>query len=149
MATLNDILCAPENRSAVVRDAVQLVDDEVRSKGGISGLALKGGYKAVKAIKSGLVPEAVDNLLDRFVEQLEPFYEEWTGGDKSSSFESFISGQVGPVANALLGVTDARARTVDNRTIKKTYEKLRPQAEKHVRAAIPGFARLLGRFVKD
>jgi hypothetical protein len=146
--TLKEILCAPENRSSVIRDAVQLVDSEVSAKSGISGLAIKAGYKAVKAIKPALITEAIDSMLDRFIERLEPFHDQWNSAQKSPAFDAFLAQRSKEVANALLGVTDDRARSIQNNTIKKTYEALRPQGEKNVIAAVPGLGRVLSRYVK-
>jgi hypothetical protein len=145
---LKDVLLNPDQRPQVVSDTVRLVDDEVSAKSGISGLAIKAGYKAVNAIKPSLVRDAVDNLLDRFVEQLEPFFTRWNDAGKAGTFGAYLNGRPREVANALLKVTDDRARNVDNATIKKTYEKLRPQGEKNVEAAIPGLSRLLDRYVR-
>lgn len=148
MTTLKDILCIDPNRAKVIDDAARLVDDEVKSKGGISGLAIKAGYKAVTALKPTIIKEAVDGLLDRFVEKLEPFHISWQGAGKSPAFDQFLMNQKSNVGNALLSVTDDRAKKVENRTIKKAYESLRPQAEKHVLEAMPNFSRLLGKYVK-
>lgn len=148
MPTLKEILCSTENRPSVVREATQLVDSEVSAKSGLSGLAIKAGYKAVKAVKPTLIPEAVDSLLDRFIDRLEPFYAEWLGAQKTPAIDAFLSTRASRVANALLGVTDDRAKSVQNSTIRKTYEALRPQGEKNVVAAVPGLGRLIGRYVK-
>lgn len=147
MATLKEILCSPENRPSVIRDAEHLVDSEVSAKSGLSGLAIKAGFKTVKALKPGLIQEAIDTLLDRFVERLEPFHQEWVESGKKQPFDAFLNARTSKVANALLGVTDDRARSVGNTTIKKTYEALRPQGEKNVAAAVPGLGRLLNRYV--
>jgi hypothetical protein len=148
VTTLKDILCTDPNRPKVIADAARLVDDEVKSKGGLSGLAIKAGYKAVTAIKPTVITEAVDGLLDRFVEKLEPFHTSWEGGGKTPAFDQYLMGKKSDVTNALLSVTDDRAKKVENKTIKKAYESLRPQAEKHVGDAIPNFTRLLGKYVK-
>ena len=66
MAELKDFVCSDDNRASVVRDTAQLVDEEVRAKGGFSGAAIKLGYKTVKAVKPGLIPNVVDGLLDNF-----------------------------------------------------------------------------------
>lgn len=147
MSTLKEFLCSPQNRPNVIRDTVQLVEDEVNAKGGLSGIAIKAGYKTVKAIKPGLIDEAIDTLLDRFIERLEPFLAEWAKAGKTPAFDQFLSAQSSAVANALLGVTDDRARSIANSTIKKAYETLRPQGEKNVIAAVPGLGRLLARYV--
>ena len=147
MSTLKDIICAPENRDNVISDAVRLVDSEVASKSGISGMAIKAGYKVVNGIKPTLVRDAVNNLLDKFVDRLEPFYADWVGKNKSPSFDAFLNGQSKEVANALLAVTDERAERVDNMTVKKTYKSLRPYGEKNVIAAIPGLGSVLSKYV--
>lgn len=146
MTTLKDIVSS-DKRPAIVRDAVNLVDSEVASKSGISGMAIKAGYKAVKAIKPTLVQDAVDNLLDKFVDKLEPFFSAWNDGGRSGSFDAYLNGRQKEVANALLSVTDERAKSVDNKTVRKTYEKLRPQGEKNVIAAVPGLGRVLTKYI--
>lgn len=147
MASLTDILCTPDNRPKVIRDAAKLVEDEVNAKGGLSGLAIKAGYRAVKAIKPALISEAIDSMLERFVERLEPLHQEWITGGKAQPFDAFLNARTSKVANALLGVTDDRARSIANSTIKKTYEALRPHGEKNVVAAVPGLGRLLIRYL--
>jgi hypothetical protein len=47
------------------------------------------------------------------------------------------------VAGALLSVTDRKAEKADSEMVKKTYNKLRPTAQKHVEAAAPRLAKLL------
>ena len=48
MPTLTDMLLAPGNRPKVIADCTQLINEEVDSKGGLTGLAVKG-YALVKA----------------------------------------------------------------------------------------------------
>lgn len=147
VSSLKEHVLAPDTRPGVIRDAVVLVESEVRAKGGVSGMAIKAGFAAVNKLKPTLVRDAVDNLLDRFVERLEPFYASWDAQGRSGSFESHLSGQKNAVANALLGVTDERARQIQTGAIKKTYEKLRPMGEKNVEAAVPGLGRTLGKYL--
>lgn len=137
----------PDKRPAVVASAVELVESEVKSKGGISGVAIKTGFKAVNAVKPTLVRDAVDNLLDRFVAQLEPFFADWEAKGRPGTFEGHLTGQKKAVANALLGVTDARAKTIEAGAVKKTYEKLRPMGEKNVEAAVPGLGRTIQKYL--
>ena len=148
MAELKDFVCSDDNRASVVRDTAQLVDEEVRAKGGFSGAAIKLGYKTVKAVKPGLIPNVVDGLLDNFTSRLQPFFADWDGAGRSGSFSSFMTSKERDVANALLGVTDDRAKVVQNKTLKKAYGKLRPKGEEHVTAAVPGLGRLLDRYIK-
>jgi len=143
---LKDALLEPGARTRVIDDAVRLVDSEVQKKSGVSGFAIKAGYKAVCAIKPTLIREAVDRMLDQWVARLEPFYADWDSAGRNGSFEQHLVGKKHEVANALLAVTDERARQ-SHGTVRKTYEKLRPQGEKNVEAAVPGLATIIDRHV--
>lgn len=147
MSTLKEILCSPANRPLVIKDASQLVESEVDSKGGLTGIAIKTAFKTVKSLKPGLIPEVIDSLLEKFADQLEPFHKEWTDSGKTETFDNFLAARKNKVANALLAVTDERARVVHNATLKKLYLGLRPQGEKHVEAAVPGMSRMMKRYV--
>ena len=107
MSTLNDILLAPGNRPKVVVDCVRLIDEEVDSKGGLTGLAVKGAYALVKAVKPGFVSEAVDHMLDDFVKRLEPFYA--AAQSKNEPIGPALNARAGEVAEALLAISDERA----------------------------------------
>lgn len=138
------LLSDASKRPAIVADCVKLIDDEVASKGGLSGFAIKAAYKVVGAVKPGIIRESMDALLDDFVKRLEPFYEAHRkGGATPSAFTSTLESRRGEVADALLGITDERARRAKNATLKGAYEKLRPQARKHVEEAVPRVGRTL------
>ena len=66
MATLKDILLVPANRPKVIADCTKLIDEEVDSKGGLTGFAIKAAYALVKAVKPGFITEAVDHMVDDF-----------------------------------------------------------------------------------
>jgi hypothetical protein len=144
MSTLKEILLIPGTRPKVVADCARLVDEEVDSKGGLSGLAIKGAYMVVKAVKPGFIGEAIDHMLDDFVGRLEPFYLE--AEQKSEPFAPFLSARAGAVSDALLATSDDRAARAKNQTVKKAYEKLRPTAKKNVEAAIPRVGRLVAKY---
>jgi len=143
MANLQELLLG-DTRPQVVDDCVALVDSEVAGKRGLGGIAVKGAYGVVKRIKPGIIRDAVSHLLDEFVQKLEPFYAEAT--EASEDVTSYWSPRKGKIADALLGVTDKRAHKADNRTIRKAYDKLRPSAQKHVEAAVPGVARIVAKY---
>jgi hypothetical protein len=132
-------------RPRLIDDCVKLIDEEVGSKGGLSGLAIKAGYKVVQSMKPGFVRESMDHLLDDFVRRLEPFYVQHKAqnGDNVKLFGDFISRKSGEVADALLGITDDKAQRAKNPGLKSAYEKLRPQAKKHVEEAVPRVGRTL------
>jgi hypothetical protein len=144
MSTLNDILLAPGNRPKVVVDCVRLIDEEVDSKGGLTGLAVKGAYALVKAVKPGFVSEAVDNMIDDFVKRLDPFYA--AAQAKNEPIGPSLNARAGEVAEALLAISDERAQRAKNNTLKKAYEKMRPTGKKHVEAAVPRIGRLVAKY---
>src|SRR3954464_10388031 len=104
MGDLKGIIADPARRGQVVQDCAKLVDDEVSSKGGLSGMAVKGAYAIVKKVKPGIVPEVVDKLLDAFVAQLAPFCEAFAA-QGSGSLEGYLSQRASEVASALLHIT--------------------------------------------
>src|SRR5689334_15216458 len=138
------LLSDKSKRPMILSECEKLVDDEVAGKGGLTGMAIKIAYKAVSAMKPGLVREVLDTaLLDDFVTRLEPFYAQHRDLNPSGhqagpkGFGDFLAKRPGPVADALLGITDERAKRTTNQGLKTAYEKLRPKAKEHVEAAVP------------
>jgi hypothetical protein len=152
MARLEEILTQPEVRPKVVGAVAELIDAEVKSKSGLSALAIKAGYKLVCAIKPSMVTEVVDRLLPEFAAALEPLYvdSQRAGGAArplSEKFESQMVADPARTAGMLLTVTDARAAKASG-ALRKTYDRLRDTADAHVRTAVPGLARTLAPFVR-
>lgn len=140
--TLNAILLDPARRPTVVTDLQTLVDQEVSDSGGVSGAVIKTGYATVKKVKPGIVTSAVDRMLPQFTAALEPFYADYrasAGGD----FGAYLSARPAEAANALLGVTDARAERSSSDALRKVYGKLRPQGQRNVEEALPRLGRLI------
>jgi len=144
MSTLTEVLLVPGSRPKVVADCVRVIDEEVDSKGGLTGLAVKGAYALVKTVKPGFVSEAVDGMLDDFVKRLEPFYA--AAQAKNEPIGPALSTRAGEVAEALLSISDERAQRSKNGTLKKAYDKLRPTGKKHVEAAVPRVGRLIAKY---
>jgi hypothetical protein len=135
---------AETDRDLVIRDSAKLIDAEVGSKSGVTGLALRGGYKVVKRLRGGrMIEEAVDYLLDDFTDALDPMYQEFLESDDDTSFERFLRSRTSEAADALLAITDGKAKRAENKVLLKTYNKLRGQAKKHVEDALPGVGRLI------
>jgi hypothetical protein len=132
------------HREKVVTDCVTLVDAQVKAKGGLSGMAIKGVYATVKTFKRGFVPSVVNAMLDDWLNKLQPHYDKWAAGG-SGTFAEFVIARSDDVAEDLLTVTDQRARKSEHGTVKKLYEKNRGSAKKNVVEAIPELARMLER----
>ncbi len=146
--SLKDTLCQPPLRATLVDACVRLIDDEVARKSGLSSIAIKGAFKVVKAVKPGFIREIVNGLFDEFVDALEGHHQRWIDGGKSGTFGASLERDTRGVSDALLGVTDARARRTSMTQVKKLYDKLRPSAQEHVASAVPGMARILGPHVQ-
>lgn len=150
MATLVEKITAPDTHPQVIDGCLSLIESEVASKKGFSGAAVKAGYAVVKKLKPGMIKDAVTKLLPEFAEALQPMYEKSgapEAGDQSGrTFSSYLLANQDDAANALLGVTDRKAERAANKTLKKTYDRLRGGAKDHVTAAIPNLAKTLGRF---
>lgn len=146
MADLKERL-AETDRKIVIRDTVVLIDEEVDRKSGVTGFALKQGYKVVKKLRGGrMIEDAVDHLLDDFAAALDPMYQDYLQDDSASSFESYLSNRSDEAADALLGITDTKIKKAETKVIIVTYEKLRGQAKKHVVDALPGVGRLIDKY---
>jgi len=146
VASLTDILLADDVRRRVVDDAAQLVEDEVRSKRGVSGLAIKAGFKAFKKFRPGALQMAVNNLLDPFSKAVDPFYQDHVDSGKGGSVAQTFVPRARDVAEALLAITDTRAKRFESGVIKKTYYKLRPMGLKNTEEAVPGICRLIDKY---
>ena len=145
MSTLQELLGGPAKRGAVVDDALQVLNAEVDAKGGLSGIAVKTAYKLVKGISPDFLRRAVDHLLDDFLTALDPMYQEAL--QRGIDARQHLTSSPSRVADLLLGITDARAARSDNQMLKKTYEKLRDGAKKHVEAAVPRLGDMFARHV--
>ncbi len=139
MGSLVETIKEDARRTAVVDDCVTLLESEVASKGGFSGVAIKGGYKTVKKMRPGMIPMAMNHLLDDFAAQIDPIWAD-CGGDKSK-----FTARKSDVANALLSITDDRGRKSDQKVLVKVYNKLRPTAIQHIGAAVPRLADLISK----
>ena len=146
MPSLTETLADDTRKPAVVDDCCTLIDEEVKDKGGVSGFAIKAGYGAVKGIKPGFVRQVVTDLLPEFAKVLDPIHAEALAANKpvTAHFEANAT----RVADALLTITDAKAKNAKSGVVKGTYERLRPTAKKHVESAVPRLGRLIEKHAK-
>lgn len=140
MPALPEVLNDTTKKPAVVTDCLTLIDQEVSDKGGFSGLAIKAGYATVKGVKPGFIKHVVEDLLPKFAEALDPLYQE--AKSKAQPVGTYFPANASRVADALLGITDAKAQRA-NGVVRKTYDSLRGSAKKNVEAAVPRLGRLV------
>ncbi|APR83942.1 Hypothetical protein A7982_09291 [Minicystis rosea] len=132
-------------KGVIIKDCCTMIDEEVADKGGLSGLAVKAGYAAVKGIKPGFITEVVEKLLPEFAQAIDPIWDE--GLKKGDAVAHFTSNK-SRVADALLAVTDAKSKNAKSSVVRGTYEKLRGSAKKNVEDAVPRLAKLLDKHAK-
>ncbi len=146
MASLTEALNDETKKPVVVDDCCTLIDEEVKEKSGLSGLAIKAGYGAVKGIKPGFIRHVVNDLLPEFALGLDPIHAEAVAQNKP--VPAYFEANAGRVADALLAITDEKAKKAKSGVVKGTYEKLRPTAKKHVETAAPRLGRLIEKHAK-
>jgi hypothetical protein len=146
--SLAEKLTREPQRDKVVQDCVSLIDAEVRAKSGLSGIAVKGAYGVVKTVKPRFVAEVVDGMLDEWVAKLEPLYNSWEQDGGGKSFGDYLVARHDQASEALLAVTDGRAKVSKNGSVRKMYEKMRPSAKKHVEEALPRLGAMIERQAK-
>jgi hypothetical protein len=142
--SLVDALTGEEKKKEVVKACVELIDSEVKDKGGISGLAIKAGYGTVKGIKPGFVEKAVEDLLPEFAKALDPIYADAKSQNKPAG--DFFASHSERVADALLAITDAKAAKAKSGVAKSAYDKLRGSAKKNVEQAVPRLGKLIEKY---
>ncbi len=143
MTNLRERLGQSPKRQALVADACDVLDQEVADKSGLGGIAIKGAYSVVKGIKPGFIAEVVDGLLDDFLDALDPVYQDAVRQGQSPG--KHLAANADEVAEKLLAITDARAARSSRAVVRKTYDKLRPSAKKHVASAAPRLGQMLDR----
>ena len=138
---LNDVLNDEAKRASITEDVCRLVDEQVGNQRGISGVAVKAGYKLVQSVKPGFVRNVVEALLPEFAAALEPFREQAV--TQGQSVASYFGAHSQEVAEALLAVTDGRAQASKHGSVKGAYGKLRGSARKNVERAVPGLGKII------
>ena len=144
-ATLQEMLLAPETKPQVVADCQALVEQELSTKSGVSGTAIKVAYKAVTAFAPGYYQSTVEIMLPDMAEKLEPFWADFSASG-GSEFGDYLAKRGDEVAEALLTVTDAMAAASERPAIVKAYNAVRRGASKHIEAALPRLGALVQKY---
>jgi hypothetical protein len=144
MHTLDDILNDDDLRNRFLDEGVALIEREVAGKRGLSGMALKTGYGAIRRVRPDIVRVVLEMLLPAFAPAIEPYF---AAGQEHGNVGAWFARHDGEIADALLSVTDARADRAKNKVLKRTYAGLRGQAREHTVQAVPGVGQVLAGFV--
>ncbi|KIG15853.1 hypothetical protein DB30_05160 [Enhygromyxa salina] len=143
MTSLSERLMRPEVKPRVIEDCCALIEREVGAKRGFGGAAVKAGFAVVTRVKPGFIRDVVTKLLPEFADSLQPFYDQSAAeaGEAAAAdaFVRHVSTERTQAAEALLGVTDRKIGDA-RPSVRRAYEKLRPNARDNVEAALPGLA---------
>jgi hypothetical protein len=142
MKSLKNAIEDPSTFDAATRDCVALVESEVASKSGLSGMAIKAGFATLRGLRPGFLDSVVRGLLPEFAAAIDPIANEAPQGD----VVRHLSSSSGRVADALLAITDAKAERSQNRAAKSAYARLRGSAKAHVEGVVPRLAELVERY---
>jgi len=147
-ATLPEILLAPDTQPRVTADCMKLIEQEVSSKSGVSGTAVKLAYKAASTLKPGYLQFTVESLIPDMADKLQPYWADFVPltASGASGFGDYLVKRSDEVSESLLSVTDARAEVCERPTILKAYRAVRGGAAKHVVAALPNLGSLVQRY---
>jgi hypothetical protein len=129
-------------KASMAADCTKLMDEQVATKGGISGLALKATYGVVKGISADYIPGAIQRLLPEAISALDPMWEE---GIQAGDPVAHLTQNSERTADTILSVTDAKIKRVNNGLICSSYNKLRKSVKGDISAAVPGLAKIIGR----
>jgi hypothetical protein len=143
--TLHEILLTPGTEPHVVADCLTLIAQEVSGKTGISGAAVKLAYRTARMFAPGYLQSTVESLLPDLVGELEPYWADFNASG-ASGFGDYLVKRGDEVSQALLSVSDARARISERPVIIKAYGTVRGGAGKHIVAALPNVGALVGKY---
>ena len=144
-ATLQEILLAPDTQPQVVDDSQKLIEQELSTKSGVSGTAVKVAYKTANSFASGYLRGKIEQLVPEMVIQLEPFWADFAASG-SSSFGDYLVKRGDEVSEALLAVSDAHGAQSNRPIIVKAYNAVRGSAAKHITAALPNLGALVQKY---
>lgn len=143
--TLNEMLLAPDVQPHVITDCKALVEQELATKSGISGTAVKVAYKAVTTFAHGYYQEMIEMMLPDMAGKLEPYWADFTASG-GSDFGGYLAKRPEEVSEALLSVTDDVAAHGERAVILKAYGAVRGGAGKHIEAALPNLGAMVQKY---
>lgn len=140
---LSDKLLNSDKKAMVIDDCCKLLEAQITSKSGISGIALKTAFAALKGIKPGYIAYGVEQLLPECFNALDPM---WNEGVQQGDPVAHLATNKSRTADAILSVTDTRLKSVRRQIVRGTYEKFRGSAKQHVEEAVPDFAQVISKY---
>jgi hypothetical protein len=142
---LSEGLLNPTKKAMVVDDCCNMIEEQLAAKSGISGLALKTAFAALKGVKPGYIPYIVEQLLPQWFTAIDPI---WSQGVQNGDPVGHLISSRSITADALLSITDTRVKASKRQIVRGTYEKFRGSAKQNVEEAVPDFAKVIDKYTK-
>ena len=141
MGSLVEAVKDTAKRPLIIADCTEMINQEVKSKSGLTGIAVKGGFKAIRGFSPDIVPKALNDLIDEFAVQVEPFWQDCQNNGEDTT--RYFVRRKDDIANALLSITDGKAKKSKHKVLVKAYNTLRGKAIDHIGAAMPRFSEIV------
>ncbi len=147
MEKLRDILLKDEGiRLRLVREMASLVEHEVAGHRGVVGYAVRGSFRFITSVRSNLVQQALDDMIDAFVTELDALYSEH---GRPQGFADFMIHHKARIADRMVSVTDSRRGNARNIPLCRAYDRLSPYARSSVERSIPRLSQVVQRYVDE
>jgi hypothetical protein len=148
MATLQEMLLAPDIQPTVVADCEELVTDQVADMSGVTGAAVKLAYNTVRKVDADHIHAMIVTILPSVADALQPYWAQFSAQYTPSSgdFGGYLAARDEEVAEALLAITDRRRDNSRRPAIVKAYNTIRGRAIKQVKAALPALGVLIQKY---
>jgi hypothetical protein len=148
MATLQEMLLAPDIQPKVVADCEELVTNQVAEMSGVTGAAVKLAYNTVRKVDANHIHAMIETILPNVADALAPYWARFSAEFTPSSgdFGGYLAARDEEVAEALLAITDRRRDNSNRPAIVKAYNTIRGRAIKQVKAALPALGRLIQKY---
>ncbi|MBD2202061.1 hypothetical protein H6G33_08635 [Calothrix sp. FACHB-1219] len=140
---LSDELLNSDKKDKIVVDCCTVLEKQVESKSGLSGMALKTAFAALKGVKPGYIPYVVEQLLPQCFTAIDPI---WNEGVQKGDPVEYMTTSSDRTADALLSVTDERVKKTKRQIVRGTYERFRGSAKQHVEEAVPELAKVISKY---
>ncbi len=112
-------------RKQHIEACLKLLNQEVHSKRGLSGFAIKRAYQTLNALKPNAAYRVIDYLFDDFWAEYQ-----------------IIGSKPKALSQAWLRIVDEKAQAHSRTALFSVYQMLRPNAQEHVELAVPKIIQL-------
>jgi hypothetical protein len=122
-------------------DCSELIDEQVSTKTGLSGMALKTAYKVVtKGLGNDYIPAAISRLLPETLTALNPM---WVEGVEQGDPVAYLTQNSDRTADIILSATDERITKNGGGIVGASYKQLRKSIKRDVVEAVPSLAKII------